>query len=79
MSIEQTVKEVIAEYLNVPILDIENKHDLVNDLGADSIDLVEIVMALEDEFEMEIPDLDAEPLKTVQQLIDYLNTRVVNT
>lgn len=70
--IEKTVKRIIAEQLSVKEEIIQNESSLVDDLGADSLDTVELVMALEDEFETEIPDTEAEKINTVQQAIDYI-------
>jgi len=69
--IEQRVKKIVAEQLGIAEANIKNESSFVNDLGADSLDTVELVMALEDEFEMEISDEDAEKITTVQQSIDY--------
>ena len=69
--IESRVKKIVAEQLGVAEADIKNESSFVDDLGADSLDTVELVMALEDEFEMEIPDEQAEKITTVQQAIDY--------
>jgi acyl carrier protein len=69
--IETRVKSVIAEQLGVSAAEISNEASFVGDLGADSLDTVELVMALEDEFRMEIPDDQAEKITTVQQAIDY--------
>ncbi len=75
-NIEQRVKKIVAEQLGVNEGDIKNESSFVDDLGADSLDTVELVMALEEEFECEIPDEDAEKITTVQQAIDYVNTNV---
>jgi len=72
-TIEQRVKKIVAEQLGVNEADIKNESSFVNDLGADSLDTVELVMALEEEFETEIPDDEAEKTTTVQQAIDYVN------
>lgn len=72
-NIEQRVKKIVAEQLGVNKSKIKNESSFVNDLGADSLDTVELVMALEEEFECEIPDEDAEKITTVQQAIDYVN------
>ncbi len=74
--IEARVKKIIAEQLGVPESDVTNEKAFVADLGADSLDTVELVMALEDEFEMEIPDEQAEKITTVQQAIDYAKANV---
>ncbi|WP_065261023.1 acyl carrier protein [Pseudomonas bananamidigenes] len=70
-SIEERVKRIVAENLGVKEVDIAVENSFVDDLGADSLDTVELVMALEEEFEMEIPDEEAEKITTVQQAIDY--------
>ena len=69
--IEQRVKKIVAEQLGVAEDEIKLKSSFVDDLGADSLDTVELVMALEDEFEIEIPDEQAEKITTVQQAVDY--------
>ncbi len=74
--IESRVKKIVAEQLGVAEADIKNESSFVDDLGADSLDTVELVMALEDEFEMEIPDEQAEKNPTVQQAIDYAKAHV---
>ncbi len=74
--IESRVKKIVAEQLGVAEADIKNESSFVDDLGADSLDTVELVMALEDEFEMEIPDEQAEKITTVQQAIDYATANV---
>ena len=75
-NIEQRVKKIVAGQLGVNEADIKNESSFVDDLGADSLDTVELVMALEEEFECEIPDEDAEKITTVQQAIDYVNANV---
>ena len=74
-SIEEQVKSIVAEQLGVKEEEVTNAASFVDDLGADSLDTVELVMALEEEFETEIPDEDAEKITTVQQAIDYINAR----
>ncbi|WP_300450353.1 acyl carrier protein [Accumulibacter sp.] len=71
-NIEQRVKKIVAEQLGVNEADIKNESSFVDDLGADSLDTVELVMALEEEFDCEIPDDEAEKITTVQQAIDYV-------
>ena len=73
-NIELRVRKIVAEQLGVNDADIKNESSFVDDLGADSLDTVELVMALEEEFECEIPDEDAEKITTVQNAIDYANT-----
>jgi acyl carrier protein len=72
-NIEQRVKKIVAEQLGVNEADIKIDSSFVEDLGADSLDTVELVMALEEEFECEIPDEEAEKITTVQQAVDYIN------
>ena len=71
-NIEQRVRKIVSEQLGVNEADIKNESSFVDDLGADSLDTVELVMALEEEFETEIPDDVAEKITTVQQAIDYV-------
>jgi acyl carrier protein len=73
-NVEQRVKKIVAEQLGVNEVDVKNESSFVNDLGADSLDTVELVMALEEEFECEIPDEEAEKITTVQQAVDYINS-----
>ena len=75
-SVEQRVKRIVAEQLGVNEADIKTESTFVDDLGADSLDTVELVMALEEEFECEIPDEEAEKITSVQQAIDYVNAHV---
>ena len=72
-SIEERVKKIVAEQLGVKEEEVKNSAAFVEDLGADSLDTVELVMALEEEFETEIPDEEAEKITTVQLAIDYIN------
>ncbi len=71
--IETRVKSVVVEQLGVDEAEVTNAASFVDDLGADSLDTVELVMALEEEFETEIPDEEAEKITTVQLAIDYVN------
>jgi acyl carrier protein len=71
-NIEARVKKIVAEQLGVAEADVKNESSFVEDLGADSLDNVELVMALEEEFECEIPDEEAEKITNVQQAIDYV-------
>lgn len=75
-SIEERVKKIVAEQLGVNESDVNNEASFVEDLGADSLDTVELVMALEEEFETEIPDEEAEKITTVQLAIDYINNNL---
>jgi acyl carrier protein len=75
-NIEQRVKKIVAEQLGVNEADVKHESSFVNDLGADSLDTVELVMALEEEFECEIPDEEAEKITTVQQAIDYVQSHL---
>ena len=70
--IEKKVKEIIVENLGVDAASVNPQASFVNDLGADSLDTVELVMALEEEFDVEIPDEEAEKIQTVGQAIDYV-------
>ena len=72
MSIEEKVKKIVAEQLGSGEDEISNESSFIDDLGADSLDTVELVMALEEEFDIEIPDDDAENIATVQAAIDYV-------
>ena len=70
--LEQKVKKIIAEQLGKDVEDIKNEASFIEDLGADSLDTVELVMALEDAFKVQIPDEQQENLRTVQQVIDFI-------
>ena len=74
-NIEAQVKGIVAEQLGVKEDEVTSDASFVDDLGADSLDTVELVMALEEEFECEIPDEEAEKITTVQQAIDYIKER----
>jgi len=73
-NIEEKVKAIIVEQLDLDVdpSELNNNASFVDDLGADSLDTVELVMALEEEFECEIPETDADKIQTVQQAIDYV-------
>jgi len=73
-NIEERVKKIVAEQLGVKEEEVTKEASFIDDLGADSLDTVELVMALEEEFDCEIPDEQAEGITTVQQAIDYVNS-----
>ncbi|HJL79701.1 MAG: acyl carrier protein [Gammaproteobacteria bacterium] len=73
MSVEERVKGIVAEQLSTNANEIKNESSFIDDLGADSLDTVELVMALEEEFDIEISDDEAENISTVQSAIDYIN------
>ena len=73
-NVETKVKGIIAEQLGVSEEEIKITSSFIEDLGADSLDIVELVMAMEEEFEVEIPDEEAENIKTVQDAVNYVNT-----
>ena len=75
-NIEDRVRKIVAEQLGVKEEEVKAEASFVDDLGADSLDTVELVMALEEEFETEIPDEEAEKITTVQLAIDYINTNL---
>ena len=70
--VEQKVKQIIVEQLGVDESQVDMNASFVDDLGADSLDIVELVMAFEEAFDMEIPDEDAQKMQTVQEVIDYI-------
>lgn len=74
--IEQKIKEAVAEQLGLNASEINNNASFTDDLGADSLDLVELVMAFENEFGITIPDEDSAELTTVQKAIDYVSTKL---
>lgn len=75
MSVEDKVKKIIGEKLGVDVAEITDESSLVDDLGADSLDLVELIMSLEEGFDIEVPDDDAEKLVTVKDAIEYINSK----
>lgn len=77
-SIEDRVRKIVVEQLGVKEEEVSLESSFVDDLGADSLDTVELVMALEEEFDTEIPDEDAEKITTVKQAIDYINEHISN-
>lgn len=74
--IEQRVKQAVAEQLNVPVEDVKNEASFMDDLGADSLDLVELIMSLENEFDITISDEDSEKISTVQSAIDFVKSQL---
>ncbi|MBW4576083.1 MAG: acyl carrier protein [Aphanothece sp. CMT-3BRIN-NPC111] len=75
----EKVKKIVAEQLEVDPGDVTPQANFANDLGADSLDTVELVMALEEEFDIEIPDEAAEQIATVQAVVDYINDKVATS
>lgn len=75
MSVEQAVKKIIVDQLGVGEDEVKNDASFVDDLGADSLDTVEMVMAFEEEFGIEIPDEDAEKIKTVRNAFEYIDKK----
>ena len=73
-TIEERVKKITIEQLGVSEAEVKNSSSFVDDLGADSLDTVELVMALEEEFDLEIADEDAEKISTVNEAVDYINS-----
>ncbi|HEX9880808.1 MAG TPA: acyl carrier protein [Candidatus Binatia bacterium] len=71
-SVDERVKEIVCEQLGVSDEEVTPQASFIDDLGADSLDIVELVMALEEEYEMEISDEDAEKIKTVQDIVSYI-------
>ena len=74
--VEARVKEIIVEQLGVDASEVSPQASFVNDLGADSLDTVELVMALEEEFDIEIPDEEAEKIQSVAQAVDYIKAHM---
>ena len=73
MSVNERVINIVAEQLGIGVDEVSNESSFIDDLGADSLDTVELVMALEEEFDVEISDEQAENISTVQSAIDYIN------
>ena len=74
MSIEERVRKIVCEQLGKSHEEVNNDSSFVDDLGADSLDTVELVMALEEEFDLEIADEEAEQISTVQEAVNYINS-----
>jgi len=72
MKIEDKVKKIIAEKLDVDISEVVPEASLIDDLGADSLAIVELIMTMEEEFDIEVPDEDAEKLSTVKDAVEYI-------
>lgn len=75
-NIEKKIKKVIADQLGVDLKELSNAQSYIDDLGADSLDIVELILSLEEEFDLEVPDEDAEKLLTVQDTIDYVRSKI---
>jgi len=75
MTVEEKVKEIIVNQLGVSVEQVANEAKFVDDLGADSLDQVELVMAFEEEFNIEIPDEDSEKIRTVEQAVEYIKDK----
>lgn len=75
-SVEKRVKDLVVEKLGVKEEDVKNEASFADDLGADSLDTVELVMALEDEFDMEVPEEEYEKITTIQEAIDYIKSKI---
>ncbi len=75
MALIDDIKEVVVEQLSVDAAEVKEDSKFVEDLGADSLDVVELVMALEEKFDIEIPDEEAEKIQTVQNVIDYVESK----
>jgi len=73
MSIDKRVREIVAEQLERDVNEVTNEASFIDDLGADSLDIVELVMKMEEEFGIEIPDEEAEKIKTVNDVISYIS------
>ncbi len=75
MAVEDRIREIIVDQLGVPASQVVPEASFIDDLGADSLDIVELVMALEESFDLEIPDDDAEKIQTIQDAISYVDER----
>jgi acyl carrier protein len=76
MNVEEKIKNIIVEQLGVSVDEVISEASFVDDLGADSLDLVELIMVLEEEFGKEIPDEDAEKIQTVQDVVNYIKNHM---
>lgn len=76
MSVEQRVKQIIAEQMGMDESQVDNTASIVDDLGADSLDIVEMTMAFEEAFDLDIPDEDSEKISTVKDAIDYIEAKM---
>ncbi|MCX6621963.1 MAG: acyl carrier protein [Acidobacteria bacterium] len=76
MSVEQKVKQIIVEQLGVDEAQVDSNASFVDDLGADSLDIVELVMAFEEAFDLDIPDEDAEKIRTVKDAVEYIDGKM---
>ena len=74
MNVEEKVQQIVCEQLGVSSEEVKPEASFIDDLGADSLDTVELVMAFEEEFEIEIPDEEAEAIATVKNAVDYINS-----
>ena len=79
MSLFEEVREVISEQLGLRVEEIKSESSIISDLGADSIDIVELVIALEEEFDLEIPDEDAEKIQTVSDAVKHIERKINRT
>ncbi|MEW6720286.1 MAG: acyl carrier protein [Thermodesulfobacteriota bacterium] len=73
MSVEKRVREIVAEQLERDVNEVKGESSFIEDLGADSLDIVELVMKMEEEFSIEIPDEEAEKIKTVNDVVQYIS------
>ncbi|MCF6095812.1 acyl carrier protein [Thermovorax subterraneus] len=76
MEVLEKIKRIIADQLGIDEDEVVPEASFIDDLGADSLDIVELIMAFEEEFDLEIPDEDAEKIKTVQDAVDYIKNRI---
>ncbi len=77
-SVEEKVKEIVCEQLGISEEEVSPEKHFIDDLGADSLDIVELVMAMEEEFDLDIPDEDAEKMKTVGDVTKYITSKASN-